>query len=427
MEHLQNNINCNIDNIRFNFLIINQHGENRGDESAKRGMIFGLSKYFQNSSFIMICQFRDRKLTIDFDENVQIISMLIPLQELPGLLVYTAFKIIGFDTRFLLGRNSAQIIKAYENADIVLSAPGGPYFGDIYRGFLSLHELAHWYMVFLGKLFKKPVLLYAPSAGPFKHPIMNILRKQFYKLIDLITTRDDISHGYLKSLLPEREIYLTADATLQRPVKPGNRSTFFGNRYDIFKDHFIVAVSVNDYKYPLSENPEDCKLKYQDCLIQIMIHLHKRKNAHFLMFPQLYGAYHTDVDFLEKLGNLLPAHVSWEIVDPDFSSDKQQELFGICDFCLASRYHPQVFAAIHSLPFIAICYEHKQFGLMKSLGMEAFAFDIYHLHFYHISKSIDEALTNSVNISESINTHILQLINRSAFTSELIYNFIISK
>lgn len=405
---------------KHNVLIVNQHGENRGDEAAMRAMLKGISDLVNDVSYTMVCQFMKRDLKISFKEDVKTLPMLIPFYELFGLVIFTFFKILRVDLAFILGKQSKLIIKSYKKADIVISAPGGPYFGDIYSGLLGYHELAHWFMIYIAKLYKKPALLYAPSGGPFHKKWLNPIRRNLYNYFSEILIREEISKSYIEGLIGKDSVHLAADSALQTTVPSISREEYFKDEYVNYKNKFIVSVSANDYKYPNSSNIEKNKREYFECMIKLISHISENKDSHFIMYPQLYGGVHSDLQFLERLGANLPKSVSWEIVDVNLNSDEQQAIWGMTDFTLASRYHPQIFSAIQHIPYLCIYYEHKQLGFVKALGLEEYAFDIYNLNSAEIIKQLDKAIDERIIISEKIKQNIQPIIERSKLSSKLV-------
>ncbi|MEM9760047.1 MAG: hypothetical protein AAF933_12480, partial [Pseudomonadota bacterium] len=117
---------------RPEILIVNQHGENRGDEAAMRAMIEGLDRDLGGARFTVVVQFQDTSLDLRFDEDVTLLQMKMSYLHFLGLVVYALLRRVGVSLRVLLAGEARRIIEAFETADLVLSAPGGPYFGDIY-------------------------------------------------------------------------------------------------------------------------------------------------------------------------------------------------------------------------------------------------------------------------------------------------------
>lgn len=402
--------------MKKNILVVNQHGENRGDEAAMRAMIREVGSHFPDSHFTLIVQFQDTSLHFSFDESVSLLHMKMPYTSLAGLMLYTLLKAVHINMSMLLNSYTQKIINSYENADIVISAPGGPYIGDIYYK----HEFLHWLFIYLGYLYKKPLLLYATSCGPFSIKPMNLIRRHIYGKFSILCVREAISKLYLERLIgKEKPIYLSADSALQDNILPYQRENYFCGKKNNYKDRFIVSVSANNYSFPGESNPQELKEIYKKTLIDIIVYLSKKRLAYFMFFPQLYGQSHSDVPFLKSLGEDLPKSIDWEIVDPFLDSDMQRRIMGMANFYISSRYHPQIFAVSHGIPGICFYYEHKMKGFMNSLGFEDHCFDIRHLCAEKIEITVDLILSDTDKISSTIKKNVNELVAKSKLTSRL--------
>lgn len=398
-------------------LIVNQHGENRGDESAMRAMINSFEKKFGKVKFTVIAQFRDKNLDIKFNQNVKILHMIMPIHHAIGMVIYSLCKYFRVEPTALLSSQTKEIIRSYESATIVISAPGGPYFGDIYIN----HEIVHWFYIWLSFLHQKQVFLYAPSAGPFKNKLMNLIRKYFYRKFSSICIREEISKTYLQELLGhDIKIHLTADSALQESIEPYQRSGYFTGSKAACANKFLVSLSAIEYKYPGKKNVGACQRHYDQIIVQCLRHIETERDCHFLFFPQLYGHVHSDVPYLQKLGESLPSTSSWEIIDPVYDSDMQRRLLGMTDLCIASRYHPQIFAASSGTPGICIYYEHKALAFMDSLGLKDFAFDINQLDFDTIRQRIDEAIDRHDELVKLLKKNVSILQKQAQKTTQLV-------
>ena len=399
------------------FLVVNQHGENRGDEAAMRAMIRAIDARVPGSSFVVLAQVRGRALRLSFEQDVRFESMMLPPREALGLVLYAGCAAVGIRPSRLLPPRARAVAEAYEQSDVVITAPGGPYFGDIYAG----HELVHWFFVYLARLHGKPVFQYAPSCGPFRLRAMNWLRRRFYRWIDVLVVREAISREHLQALIgPGVPVHVAADAAIQDRVRPAARSDYFiGDRAHL-RDRFLVAVTLQRYRFPSDPDPRARQAAYEHAALACLEHLATVEHAHFLFFPQLYGAVHNDVAFHRYIAGRLPAGVTWEIVDPDLDSDGQRALVGMADFCMASRYHPQIFATTHAIPGVFIWYEHKQLGYLRSLGLEDFAFDIRQPDIDRMKAAMDDALNRRAELSATLRERLPDVRRLSALTTDLL-------
>jgi len=388
-------------------LIVNQHGENRGDEAAMRAMVHAFVKHLgEATKFTMVYQFRSRNLKPELNEKVNCFPMVMPAYKAFGLLIYILGKMVGISLPFLLDATTEQIARAYEATDVVVSAPGGPYLGDIYYK----HELVHWFFIWIAKVYKKPVVLYATSVGPFRIRILNMLRRRLFRRFNVVCVREKISRDYIQKLCGESvRVYVTADSALQQCFPAFEKQEYFQGEKASLVDKFLVSVSAIQYSYPGMSHVPELQAHYENSILECLSHLGKRKDCHFLFFPQLYGEVHSDVPFLKKIGAKLPTDFSWEIVDKELNSDSQQRLFAMSDVCIASRYHPQIFAASAGVPGVCIYYEHKAFGFMEMMGMKEFAFDIRGLKSGDICRKLDEAVERRDELSAIIKERIIPL------------------
>lgn len=399
-------------------LVVNQHGENRGDEAALRAMVRGIDACYPGSTFTVLTQFRDRDLRLRFDEqDVRFETMMVPPVEAARLGACAMVAALRIPFGLLLSGRTARIMDAYQSADVVITAPGGPYFGDIYVN----HELVHWFYIYLARVHRRPVFQYAPSCGPFRIGPMNWLRRRFYRWIDVLVVREEISREHLQRLLgPSAQVHLTIDAAVQDERPAATRDEYFGADRARLRDRFLVAVTLQRYAFPGDAHPAARQAAYERAVLACLEHLAERTSCHLLFFPQLYGAVHSDAAFHRYLGGRLPAGVSWELVDPALDSDRQRALFGMTDFCVASRYHPQIFATTQGVPGLFIAYEHKQSGYLRQLGLERFLFDIRALDESKMKSAIDEALATRDVLADGLRARVPALRHLARRTNDLL-------
>ena len=391
-------------------LIINQHAENRGDESALIGMIHGINEQLQtNCKYTILGQFKDKDYTIQLPKPIKykFINIVFSSSGYLKFFLFTFIKrVFKVEINQLLNKNTNEIINSYKQADIVISAPGAGYIGDIYKS----HEFIHWLYIYLGSIFKKKMMLYAPSLGPFNDTFSNYFRKKILKLFNEITVRESKSIDYLQRLDPTINATLSADASLQFKVKK-NKSIFKAN-----ENKFIVAIVASDYKY--RERYHEKKAIYINAIIKLITHMSQVKNTHFIFMPQLVGRVHDDYLFQKMIGKMLPVEISWEILDRKYDSIHQKQIFASSDFAISSRYHPGIFATSAHIPGIFLAYEHKQIGYFKDLKYP-FVYDINNIKTNNIINDVHHILKNYDKIKNELKENIKPLIHRAKIPSKI--------
>lgn len=344
-------------------LIVNQHGDNRGDEAALHGMLTGITRACPDPvRFTVIHQFADdrsaRELAASSGFDVAWISLKLSPLEGVRLVAYLLLRLRG-----LLGRVGSATIEAYRSADVVVSAPGGPYFGDIYIG----HEPVHWLYVWMARLHRKPVMLYATSAGPFASAWANPFRRLTYRMFDTLIVREEISASHIRALFGTRrrnvDVQVTVDAALQVSVPPAPRNDNVRR----------VVVSAIDWKYEGDPSPDARRANYDTAVAGAVAELCSGGPCEVVLVPQLHGSAHRDAPYLERLAGRIRDVVRNDVTVAVFDESRdmlaQRALFASADFVVAGRYHPAVFALSAGVPQVCIPYEHKATGVLQLAGL----------------------------------------------------------
>ena len=285
------------------------------------------------------------------------------------------FNILTFG-KFSLTRRGRRFIRAVNEADVVIHAPGGPTIGDLN----AIGDLDYLYRLLVAKVFKKkPLFFYAPSIGPFSGRLRNRVRKFVLTRADAIILRDEISYGYLRDQLG-LEACVTLDSAFQNDV-----SEDYIQRYDNLSDtlEFLegkktVGMVVTNLKwYPRYRHSEGLAESITACCSEVANYLLK-KGYSILLIPQIFGKAEwllfAEIRLFERIRETSKGQVY--ICPPNIDSYGQQVLISKL-FCLISmRYHPAVFAAKVNTPFISIYYEHKAEGFARRVDFTDFTINV---------------------------------------------------
>ena len=341
-------------------LVVNQHGDNRGDEAALLAMCSGIEAELGPTQFTVIHQFNNAAAGPMLRPDAQWITLKLPVGEAIRFVAYLALRVFRLRPQFLLGSLGQKTIHAYETADVVVSAPGGPYFGDLYIG----HEAVHWLYVWIAKLHRVPAMLYATSAGPFHKKWANPFRRYTYRCFSRLFVREEISAGHIRGLFAGRRhgvnVEVSIDSALQVAIAPQER------QHD---DAQSIVVSAIHWPYPNDPSPQLRQKEYDTSVIEAVKIFAESRPTHVVFVPQLYGSTHRDTPYLETLARLLPANISCEVLSDTKSSNEQRALFAAADWVIAGRYHPAVFAVSAAVPVLCIAYEHKATGVLQAAGV----------------------------------------------------------
>jgi polysaccharide pyruvyl transferase WcaK-like protein len=389
-------------------LVVNQHGDNRGDEAALLAMCSGIEAELGPTQFTVIHQFNNAAAGPMLRPDAQWITLKLPVGEAIRFVVYLTLRIFRLRPQFLLGPLGKKTIHAYETADVVVSAPGGPYFGDLYIG----HEAVHWLYVWIAKLHRVPAMLYATSAGPFHKKWANPFRRYTYRCFSRLFVREEISAGHIRGLFAGRRhgvnVEVSIDSALQVAIAPQERQHV---------DTQLIVVSAIHWPYPNDPSPQLRQKEYDTSVIEAVKIFAESGPTHVVFVPQLYGSMHRDTPYLETLARLLPANISCEVLSDTKSSNEQRALFAAADWVVAGRYHPAVFAVSAAVPVLCIAYEHKATGVLQAAGVPDAVMSIDEVTVEVVQAKARELLAARANLSARLQVAQVALREVSSRTS----------
>lgn len=354
-------------------LIVNQPLNNRGDESAHKGLVRKLINEIPNvqikvlwvgSNQDSINQFAVRSPKVEY-LNIK------PHKAYGRSLIYG----VKYGLKFLwhIHPTIRKIMKLYQEADYVMCAPGGICMGG-FQNWIHITTLV------IAKDLGKPIFYYGRSFGPF--PTETKDNRKFkgisIKLLNyfsFLSVRDNKSE-LLAQQMKLKYVSTVDSAFLDSPKVdiPLEISKSIGTSpYMVFVPNLLIW----HYAYKGRINKE-IVLTFYSKIIDVINY--KYPELKIVMLPQTfnYGSYTgDDIHLFNDIKNLKKDERL--VVIPDcYSSDIQQTIISHAKFLIGARYHSVVFALNQAIPFIALSYEHKISGLLETLHKEDCMIDITH-------------------------------------------------
>ena len=389
-------------------LVVNQHGDNRGDEAALLAMCAGIEAELGPTQFTVIHQFNNAAAGPMLRPDAQWITLKLPKFEALRIIVYICLRIFGLRPHFLLGSLGKKTITAYETADVVVSAPGGPYFGDLYIG----HEAVHWLYVWIAKLHRVPSMLYATSAGPFQKKWANPFRRYTYRCFSRLFVREEISAEHIRGLFVGRRrnvnIEVSVDSALQVSVAPIHR---------LPEEDQLIVVSAIHWPYPNDPSPQLRQKEYDTSVVEAIKIFADGRPTQVVFVPQLYGSIHRDTPYLEGLVRQIPTNIRCEVLSDTKTSNEQRAVFAAADWVIAGRYHPAVFAVSAAVPLLCIAYEHKATGVLQTAGVPDAVLSIEEVSVEVVRAKAQELLAGKADLSARLQLAQVALREVSSRTS----------
>ena len=408
-------------NKELNILVLNAHWDNRGDEAAIRAMIDSLRfKLPIKNMKIMILSKNPTQFPY---EDIELLDLYPSFEKkVSSILAYGADIFLTLVTfgNLALTKQGKKYIRAVDDADVVIHAPGGPSIGDLYCGKYCYIESSYLHRLLIPIFKGKPIFFYAPSMGPFSGILRNNIRKFVLKRANGLIVREEISSKYLKEQLG-LDSYVTIDSALQNAIHDDylNKYNNISEILDIIENKKVVGMTITDLKWhPVYKNYNGLNEKIMHSLSDVISYL-VDKGYIVLLIPQLFGEQgDLENSLLEDLHRINKKKIF--ILPSNVDSYGQQAIISKLFCIIGMRYHPNIFAAKGNVPSICIYYEHKAKGFMEKLGLTNLVINVEEISASRIIEKFTYLEENYNPIKEAIKKQTPQLKDLSKKTTQII-------
>lgn len=346
-----------------------------------------------------------RKFNIFLNIPILIGQGIIGLFNLSQLLLWAVLRRYGKEITLLISNERREILRKIAEADIVLFSPAGPYFGDLYLYQVPVQVV----QVLLAKILRKPVMICAPSMGPFRRT--GWICKHTLNKVDVITLREEVSRSMLAKLkLSNPLICVTADCgVLQHPASAGVVQKLMPEEIDQKRKYPLIGITVHSAVRRYVDYAT-----YKKIMAQIADYVISELNARVLFVPQWYGKF-SDVPLIKEVISLMRSKDKAYIIPEHYLADQMHRIFGELDLLIATRYHSAVLASTANVPCVLIAYEHKAKGFVHMLGLEEFLLDIRELSLENLIKKVKRAWVMRDQIKSILPARIRKIQKRALF------------
>jgi len=324
-----------------------------------------------------------------------------------------------------------EILEEYYNSDLIIAALDDS-FTTLYGPGAFNHNFC---CIFLAKLLKKPVVLYAGSIGPFKNKFYDLAGRYIINKVDLITLREEISLEYLNKIgINKPPMHVTADlAFALHPSAPERAMEILAFEGISKTDGPLIGISlsrvISKWAFPNLNDAEDKYQKYIDLMAQMVDHVIREFSATIVFIPQVIGPTkeNEDRDTARDIYQLTKNKDKIKLIENEYSPEELRSVTGKFDLFIGARTHAIISAALMCIPFVAIEYEsHKTRGIIgKMLNCEEFVYDIRTLDLDTLTSKIDDVWLNRVEIKDELAIKIECMEERALKNGELVKKVVV--
>jgi colanic acid/amylovoran biosynthesis protein len=406
-------------------LIVNFGGRfNKGGVALVNSMIETIKYFIPNCKFTALAhQANYNQYPITVIETVGSNSSL--KAGLKALyLVVTSLLLMVFN-RFGIRLNPRnKILREYVESDAVINT-GGDNLTEDY-GTLSLAFNLSYLLI--GLIFKKPVVIYAESIGPFRGRISRLMANFVLNRVNLITIREEISKKNLNLInVNKPRICLTADSAFLLKAVNAKRLTELLNTESITEnDRPLVGISISKiisrYGFADIEKPEEKYQQYVSVMAKTIEYITDSLEATVVIVPHVIDPRKNDDRWVaDDVCKLISNKSKVISIKEDYTPEELKGIIGHCDLFIGARMHATIASTSMLVPTIGIAYSHKIYGIVgEMLGQKEYILDVKELTYESLISKIDDVWKNRETIKEQLGIKVPQVKERAMLNGKLV-------
>ena len=235
-----------------------------------------------------------------------------------------------------------EIYKELLKCDGLISG-GGSLFQDVTS---SRSILYYTGIIWLAKLAKKPIFIYAQGVGPIEKKSNRKIVGKFFNKVDYITLRDKESKVLLNAIGVRKDIDIVPD-----PVMGFNIENYEFKPPEYYTNDDYITVSIRDWKKNNSEFQKNIALTC-DKIIESGINV---------VFIPMHGEHDEKISI--EVANMMKYNA--KVLSKNLTMEEKMMYIKESKLMIGMRLHALIFAATVGTPMIGISYDPKIDSYLK--------------------------------------------------------------
>lgn len=338
----------------------------------------------------------DVKIIIDKDTHAYLYKLPVRILR---YFIYNLFKKMGFKFDFLID----DVLKSYENSDIIISSNFGDAFNDLYGKTLFTSICCQHILAILSG---SPLVLFPQSIGTFNSRTTRFIARSILNRSKMIMVREKITENHLIEIgvnenlisnVPDMAFLLgTADEETVNDILKKE-----GIKKEIMKQKNVIGISVRTDMAILSNQPRN-EESYVEMMTRMANFMTEKMDSIVIIVP---NATLTEGYDNKSLGNVIRDKTNNEYVFSINGEYTAEELKGIikkCDIFVGAMMHTIIAAISMNIPSISLAYSHKSHGIMESVGLGKYVIDFRETSYENLMNEIEYLWINKNKIKKDM-------------------------
>jgi colanic acid/amylovoran biosynthesis protein len=318
-------------------------------------------------------------------------------------LVMKAIK-TSFGLRFFKDKmiKKDKTLEALAQSDIIVVCGGG------FLGGKKLESLMHLYQININTKFGKPVYVMGTSIEPLKNKLVKYYTEKILKKVDFVYAREEITENYLSTFMDINKHDIIPDMAFMLGQK--TEEVEFINELKK-QGRKLIGITVRKWNFPNSKDKEAAKNKYSTEVAHFIEECIQKYHCIFIFIPQVIVEYASDVDMAKEIKEKLSQEYqdSFLIREDDWSPTEIKNVIGQLVAFVGTRMHSNIFATSMGIPTLAIAYEKKTNGIMRTVNLENYVEEIEVISSQSLGEKMELIIENQERICENLKQRIPEI------------------
>jgi colanic acid/amylovoran biosynthesis protein WcaK/AmsJ len=297
---------------------------------------------------------------------------LLPATLLP-VLTLRFFKKANY---LLTPRSLKLIVEAYNQADLVISEPGG----FIYSSGRGTSLVITIYSIALAIFGKKPVYILPQSIGPLKRAWERKIVRWLLNRVRIVMVREPISFRLLQDIgANKKNIQLVPDLAFAMPTSDRAIGAKWLDDLGLSIDKKSPLLGMTVINWGEQHTGFEQQAEYEKACAGAIKWFIDNTGGKVILFPQVIGPYLSQDDRIPArriAEQLSEQSSSLYLVDQQLSVDLLKSVYSWMDILIGTRMHSIIFSLSEGVPVIMIGYLHKTRGMAEMFGIDEWFVDI---------------------------------------------------
>ncbi|MFH1395481.1 MAG: polysaccharide pyruvyl transferase family protein [Candidatus Omnitrophota bacterium] len=332
-----------------------------------------------------------------------------------NLFNFFVLKPLGFliaPEKYTFSRKKLAVLKAYSNADIVVSI-GGEWLQASEWKRVPFFLFGYWLAYAMGKI----VVLFPQSIGPFKKRLIKRMVSYVLNQCDLVFPRDELSLQTVQELkIDPKKVYLVPDVVVNQPYVSKKEARKFLEAEGVKLDKgLLVGVAISrwkklDYKKYFTVMRELCHFMIEDL------------NATVVFYPanKAFRKGIGDEELTCQLYESLHGRSNAKLLLKMYTARELKGMLGQLDLFISTRMHASILATMIGTPTITINTQPKVQGFMNLIHQGETSCEIKDFTIEKAKELVKDTLAQNEQIRSSLEDIKDEIGKRARMASELL-------